>query len=360
MADIRAALVTLSWKGPLLDAVRSALEPAEIICVNPRNRIAINKALEHVDVAILEGDLDARFTGAPALRWIHCGHAGLERSATAELFDSDLIVTSAAGRSAPALAEHAMFFMLALSFRSGQFHEAQRKRIWGVPGQGDLRALHGQTLGILGLGHTGSELARRATAFGMHVLAYRRGQDGSDHVDQIYSAERGDSLESLLRQSDYLVLSLPLNDHTHQLIGARELAAMKPSASLINIGRGGLVDEAALIQALNDGQIGGAAIDVAQQEPLPRSSPLWNTPNLLITPHFTPRLEDRDERALDILLQNVRRYRNNEPLLNQLRPADQFSNRLAEDTAPSSRTGLSLGQRTSHLARKVLHRWRTR
>lgn len=338
MPDIRAALVTLPWNDTLIASLREALAPAEVVLANRHDRAAISAALKRVDVALIAGDIDSRYLQAPQLKWVHCGHAGLDRSAMPEVFERGLSITSSAGRSAPALAEHAMLFMLALGFRLDRFHAAQRAHRWGIRDQKTLRPLHGQTLGIIGLGHTGLELARRAKAFDMRVVAYRRRGTGCEWVDQLYSRDRGDSVDTLLAQSDYVVLAVPLSDSTHRLIGAAELARMQPTACLINMARGGVVDENALILALREGRLAGAAIDVAEEEPLPARSPLWDAPNLLITPHFTPRMADRDERALALLLENLRRYRAGEPLLNLLTPDDLYS---SGDQQAHTRSALS-------------------
>lgn len=338
MPEIRVVLLTLPWRGHLLAALRKALLPAEVIEVNRFDAWGINRALKRADVAIVAGDVDDRYVRAPHMRWVHCGHAGLDQSAQPGLFDRGLLLTSAAGRSAPALAEHALFFMLALSFRFGHFYAAQRAHRWGVPGQRKLRALHGQTLGIVGLGHTGIEVARRAKAFGMRVIAYRRRAEQPPEVDRLYCTDLGGSLDELLAASDYVVLVLPLSDKSLHLIGAPELAKMRRGAHLINIARGGLIDEEALLQALHSGHLAGAAIDVAEQEPLPSDSPLWDAPNLLITPHVTPRTADRDERALQLLVENIRRYRADEPLLNRISRDDQFTPSVTDS---AKRSGLA-------------------
>jgi len=358
VAEIRVALVTLPWRGETLQRLKEELAPAEVICVHRLNAPQLAAALRRADVAFLAGDMDERFLAAPNIRWVHCGHSGVDRSARPAVFERGLLVTSSAGRSAPALAEHAMFFMLALSFRFGRFYEAQQSARWGVGGQHELRALHGQTLGIVGLGHTGSELARRAKAFGMTVLAYRRRPLTDAAVDRLFSADRGDALDALLMASDYVVLAVPLTDRTYHLIGARELSLMRPGSHLVNIGRGGVVDEAALLVALETGHLAGAAIDVAEQEPLPRDSRLWHAPNLLITPHVTPRGADRDERALEILLENIRHYRADEPMRNRLMPEDQLSRRRLGTSASQGR-GSSLAG-LPQFTRRLLHWLRTR
>jgi phosphoglycerate dehydrogenase-like enzyme len=336
--------------------LRKSLSPAEVICANRFNKPALSSALNRADVAFLSQDLDRRFLIAPNLRWVHCDHAGLDRSASPEVFERGLALTSSAGRSAPALAEHALFFMLALSSRFDRVFQAQRARQWGIVGQQERRALHGQTIGIVGPGHTGAALASYAKALGMQVIALcRKDRALPTAVDTLYCLERGDSLSPLLEQSDYLVLTVPLTDQTHHLMSTREFARMRPGAYFINIARGGLVDEQALVKALSSGQLAGAAIDVTEEEPLPSSSKLWTAPNLLITPHSTPRLEDREERSLEILLENIRRYRADEPLLNQLQPDDQFTPVNQQITRPDVSV-----TRFSRLARKLYHRWRTR
>ncbi len=341
-----------------MEKLKAELAPAQVICANRFDIPRIANALQCADVAFLSGDLDERFLRAPGLKWVHCDHAGLERSSFPEVFERNLLVTSAAGRSAPALAEHAMFFMLALSFRYARFYDAQRERRWGVQGQNDLRALRGQTLGIVGLGHTGTELASYAKAFGMRVVAYRRCSEKPPQVDHLYSADRGDSLIPLLQQSNFVVLAISLSDQTYHLIGSREIALMGPGSHLINMARGGLIDEQALVDALYAGRLAGAAIDVAEEEPLSRKSLLWDVPNLLITPHVTPQLSDRGDRALHILLDNIHRYRKGIPLLNQLTRSDIFSQ--SSPAAVVQSRGGRFKARIRHLGRRIAHRWRIR
>ncbi len=219
-----------------------------------------------------------------------------------------------------------MFFMLALAYDFPAFHAAQRARRWGIPRQDSLRALSGQTVGILGLGHIGSAVARRCKAFEMRVLGFRRRDAPAPAgVDRVSCVERGESFVPILQESDFVVLALPLTDATHGMIGAAELARMKPTAFLINIARGALTDEAALAQALKAGRLAGAGLDAFATEPLPRSSPLWTAPRTLITPHVTPRLADRTERSIAIISENIRRYRAGETLLNLLTEREMYT-----------------------------------
>jgi phosphoglycerate dehydrogenase-like enzyme len=278
------------------------------------------------DVAVLAGDFGPDLARSPGLRWIHCEHAGLDGSALGDALDAGVAVTSGAGRSAPALAEHALLFMLALSAQLPRFVRAQRRRRWGVAGQHELRALHGRTVAIIGTGHTGRALAERCAALGMRVLGHRRRDEPVEGpFERVTSSARGEGVEGVLAEADFVVLAAGLNDTTAGLIGVDQLATMRPGSYLVNVARGGLVDEAALVAALRSGHLAGAATDVTAQEPLPRRSQLWRAPNLLLTPHVTPRVADRAERARALLADNVGRYREGRPLRNQLGPEDVYT-----------------------------------
>ena len=184
----------------------------------------------------------------------------------------------------------------------------------------------GKTLGVIGLGHTGIEVAKLGRAFGMHVIGYRRhDRPRPECVDRLYSKEGGDSMDDLLRESDVVVLATHLSDETYHLIGARELDLMKSSAFLINMSRGTVVDEPALVAALESGAIGGAGLDVFEEEPLPPDAPIRFAPNTIITPHQTPALPNKLQRATDIILANIARYRAGESLLNALKPSDVYT-----------------------------------
>jgi len=329
MAEINCVLATVAYQGDHLLRLERAFAPTPLVHLRRDDATGIAAALREAEVAVLAGDLDERFLDsqtAPKLRWVHCDHAGLNKSARPEVFERGLLVTSSAGRSAPALAEHALFFMLALAYNYPAFLEAQRAHRWGISGQDTLRGLIGHTVGIVGLGNTGTELAPRCKAMGMRVLGYRRhAGEPPAGVDRIYSAERGDTLEPLLRESDFVVLAVPLSDATYHLIGERELNQMKRPSYLVNMARGAVVDEAPLLAALKDGRLAGAGLDTFAQEPLPPESPLWDAPNTLITPHTTPQVPDRTGRSLEIIEQNVRRYRAGEPLFNLLKPEDVYT-----------------------------------
>ncbi|MGK9230264.1 D-2-hydroxyacid dehydrogenase [Inquilinus limosus] len=312
------------FKGAHWDRLAEAVGPDRLIAVSSRDAAAVEAALQEAEIAILAGDLDQRHLAAPRLRWVHCDHAGLTRSARPEVFERGLIVTGSAGRSGPALAEHVLMFNLMLSYRYPDIYEAQKRREWlRTPGMKDLRALYGRTMGIIGMGHTGRELATRAKAFNMRVLGYRRRDlPNPPGVDRMFSADRGETIDPILDEADILALVVNLSDATHHLIDDRAIRRMKPSAIIVNLSRGGVIDQAALIAALKEGRLAGAGLDVTDPEPPVADDPIWDTPNLLITPHFTAALPDRTERSLDVVIENLRRYRAGQPLLNRLTEED--------------------------------------
>ncbi|HET6706312.1 D-2-hydroxyacid dehydrogenase, partial [Amycolatopsis sp.] len=268
-----------------------------------------------------------RHLGAPRLRWVHCDHSGLTRSARPEVFERGLLVTGSAGRSAPALAQHGFYFALALTFDARGLLEMQDAHQWRpAPGYEKRLSLWGKTLGVVGFGHTGREMARLGKAFGMRVIAYRRSAgDVPADVDVMLSADRGDRMDRLVAESDVIMLATQLTDVTHHLFSTGEFARMKNTAFLVNMARGAVVDQDALVKALHAGEIAGAGLDVADPEPLPPNSDLWDAPNVLITPHMTPAVPDRTQRSIDVIAENARRYRAGEPLLNALTERDIYT-----------------------------------
>lgn len=329
MPEIQSVLCALDFRKELLDRIDRAFAPAIVHHVSIRDDEAIRRVIHEVDVAVLPDDLDERILEGERLRWVHCCHAGLTKSARPEVFERGIILTGAAGRSAPSLAEHAFFFMLALTYDAWRLHEAQQAHDWGRFSRqyAASRGLNGQTLGIVGLGNTGRAVARRAKAFDMRVLAYSRRvrETMPEDVDAYYAADAGDTVRPLLEACDYLVLCCHLSDETYHLIGRRELACMKPTAFLINLARGAVVDQAALFEALRGRVIAGAASDVFETEPLPADDPLWDLDNFLITPHATPRVADFQGNSTAALFENIRRYRSGEPLLNRFTERDVYT-----------------------------------
>ena len=237
---------------------------------------------------------------APRVRWIHSRSAGLDELLFPDLAESAVPLTNARGVFSEVLGE---FAIAAVLFFAKGLRRMIRSREAGVWDQFDTVEVAGQTMGVIGLGDIGKAAARRADAMGMRVIGLRR-TDGPERKRE------------LLELADYVVLSTPLTPETRGLIGEAELRAMKPEAVLINVGRGPLVDETALIAALRDRRIGGAALDVFNQEPLPAGHPYFGLDNLLLSPHSADHTPDWQQRAMQLFLDNFERYRKGEPLRN--------------------------------------------
>lgn len=319
MPEIHSALVTTHLTPENQEKLRNALQPAEVVFCKPNDTEIIADTIQKADVAILNSDVDDLILTGQKLQWIHCCRAGLDKSARPEIFERGIILTSSSGRSAPALAEHALMFMLTLTYELPLLMKAKQEHRWAATRDYSYKTgMYGKTIGVLGLGKTGLEVARLAKMFDMKVLGWRRSTEVPENVDVVYSSERQDSLQSLFEAADYVVLCAELNDDTWHILGKQEFDWMKPSAFVINMGRGELIDEPVMIEALQSGRIAGAGLDTFEVEPLPKESPLWDLENVIITPHITPRLPDREERALEYVFQNIEAYRKGCGFVNRL------------------------------------------
>ncbi len=257
--------------------------------------------------------LASHFGEMRALRWIHSLAAGVDHLLFPALVESDVVLTNGRGAYSRALAEFAIAGALHFAKDVPRLQRQQRAAAWTPY---DMEELAGKTLGIVGYGEIGRATAALAKAFGMRVLALRRRPErstGDSNVDEVLSAER---LRELLGRSDYVVVAAPLTPQTRGLVGKAELAALKPTAVLINVGRGPIVDEAALVEALEAGRIRGAALDVFEVEPLPAASPLYRLDNVLVSPHTADHVAGWLEKAVRVFVENVERRRRGEPLAN--------------------------------------------
>jgi phosphoglycerate dehydrogenase-like enzyme len=253
------------------------------------------------------------------LRWIHTGAAGVASLLHPELLESDVILTNSAGIHAEPIADTVLGMML--HFARGFDHavHAQQRRSWDTSpwertGSG-IRELAGATVGIIGYGGIGRAVARRATALGMHVLALNR-SGRTAPTDAVELLVGPDALPQLLERSDFIVLAVPSTPDTRGLLGGRELDRVRPGAVLINVSRGDVIAEDALLAALREGRLRGAGLDVFGAEPLPPVSPLWGAPNVLITPHVSATTDRFWQRQEDLILGNIDRYLQGEPLRN--------------------------------------------
>jgi phosphoglycerate dehydrogenase-like enzyme len=261
-----------------------------------------------------------QLTHAKKLKWIHSTAAGVAQLMYPELRDSGIVVTNPSGVFSPPMAEHTMGLLLALArnFPDSTRHQDRsrwgQQDIWDKPQR--LTELSGQVLLIVGFGSIGRELAKRARAFDMRVWGVTRsGKSDSTHAEKIVPALQ---LEEALPHADYVVIAAPETTDTRRLIGAAQIARMKPGARLINIGRGSLLDEAALILALEKGALAGAALDVTSVEPLPPESPLWKAPNLFITPHTSAVSDRLWHRETALLMDLLERWFDGREIFNQV------------------------------------------
>jgi len=307
----------LPWKESvkLRRARQSPPVPAELLASAPEPSEELLEGWREAEV-IATIDLPVERLGdMPKLRWVQAYSAGIEQFPLAELAARGIRLTNAAGVGAPAIAEF-VFGRLIEVFRNLRDIEAmQAKRAFHRPGG---RSLAGRTLGIVGLGAIGGEVARLGRAFGMKTIATRRSAragDRSDRVDTLYGP---DGLEVLLRDSDVIVLCAPATPETEGLIDATALSRVKPSAVLVNVARGALVDESALIEALVEERLHAAVLDVTRREPLPADDPLWSAPNVYLSPHSSIPPDAYDERFVSVFARNLRHYLAGESLVNEV------------------------------------------
>lgn len=260
------------------------------------------------------------FRAAEALRWVHSGAAGVTGTLYPEMRESDVLLTNSAGLHAEPMAEHAM--AMALHFARGMdvAVRARPRRRWTqreLAGAGSpVRELAGRTLGVLGYGGVGSAVGRKGAALGMRVLATRR--TPGDPPPEVERMLGPDGLEEVLASSDVVVVALPETQETRGLLGERELELLGPEGVLINLSRGSVVREAALVSALEEGRIRGAGLDVFDEEPLSEEHPLWESERVLLTPHVAGVSPRFWERETDLIVDNVGRYLRNEPLRNRV------------------------------------------
>jgi phosphoglycerate dehydrogenase-like enzyme len=257
----------------------------------------------------------------PALRWVHATSAGAGELVRGAGLDPDaldrVVVTTSSGVHAVPLAEFAIGGLLAVAKDLPGLAAAQRDRSWPEVRQ-PLRELRGQTLVLVGLGEIGREVARLGKALGMRTVGVRRGKgDPLPFTDEVHGADR---LPELAGRADAMVVSLPLTGETAGLLDRATIERLPPGCIFVNVGRGGVVDEAALIDALRERRLAGAVLDVFATEPLPPGSPLWALPNVLVSPHGAALSEHENERIVELFVANLRRYLDGEPLVKVVEP----------------------------------------
>lgn len=256
--------------------------------------------------------LRAAFLASPNLRWIHSRSAGLDSILFPELVESPIPLTNGTGVFSSSLGEFALAVILYFAKDIRRLLRNQEACRWE---QFDVEELPGQTVGIVGYGDIGRAVASRVHAMGMRVLALKRHapSEGDPFVDRFY---RPSQLNAMLADCDFVVVAAPLTPETRHLISDHAIAAMKPNAVVINIGRGPVIDQASLVRALSSGRIKGAGLDVFEQEPIPADDPIFKLPNVLISPHSADHTKDWLNQAMQFFLEQYQRFLNGQPLKN--------------------------------------------
>jgi phosphoglycerate dehydrogenase-like enzyme len=277
----------------------------------------LERELANADIAVAFSIRPEQFAAANCLRWIHSPAAAVHQLLYPELIASDVILTNARNVHGSVVAEHAVSVMLALAkripsaIRYQQQHRWAQTQLWEE--QPKPSEIVDATVCVIGMGSIGREFARRAVALGMKVIAVREHPElGGEGVERVVGISE---LDTVLPLADYIVLAAPLTPRTRDLINEQRLKLLKGSCYLVNVSRGPLIDDTALIRALRDHNIGGAALDVFVEEPLPADSPYWDLENVLITPHTAAITEKLWHRHYDLLASNLRRFIAGEPLL---------------------------------------------
>jgi phosphoglycerate dehydrogenase-like enzyme len=324
-------ILSARYRARDLERIRAAAPGARLVTVSIEG--LADGPLDDVEVMLrgwLNSDaFDRLLARAPRLAWVHSATSGVERALTPASRERGLIVTNARGVFSRPIAEYVLMMILAVSRRLPQLLELQRERTWQPLEGSELRDV---TVGIVGLGSIGRAVGGLATAFGCRVIAVRRrpesGVESSREGDDLSFGEAmldrvggPEMLPELLGESDFIVLAAPLTPETENMINADTLAMIKPGSWLINVARGRLIDERALLRALRDGPLGGAVLDTFREEPLPALSSFYELPNVIVTPHTAWSSGRVLDRSVDLFCDNLRRFATGEPLLNVVDPA---------------------------------------
>ena len=325
-------ILSARYRARDLERIRAAAPGARIVMVSVEG--LADGPVDDVEV-MLRGWLsseafDRLLSRAPRMTWVHSATSGVERALTPAALERRLVVTNARGVFSRPIAEYVLMMILAVSRRLPQLLELQRERTWQPLEGAELRDV---TVGIVGLGSIGRAVGALATGFGCRVVAVRRRADTSTESPGRDDEERSfgpiqldriggpETLPELLAESDFIVLAAPLTPETEEMINAETLAMFKPGAWLINVARGRLIDERALLRALRDGDLGGAVLDTFRDEPLPPTSSFYDLPNVIVTPHTAWSSGRVLDRSVELFCDNLRRFAAGEPLLNVVDPS---------------------------------------
>ncbi|MEG6586377.1 D-2-hydroxyacid dehydrogenase [Dendrosporobacter sp. 1207_IL3150] len=270
------------------------------------------KYIDTAEIIVAWGwmDLQELYLKAPKLRWVHALSAGVEKMLFPEMISSSTLLTNSRGIHGIPMSEHVISMILAFTRGLNVFIKQQQQRVWKRTA---LEEIHEKTIGIIGLGSIGREIAKRAKGLGMRVVASKREMTTELFVDTLYTSNQ---IEEVLAVSDFVVVTLPETKQTQGLFTLNLFKLMKPSAYFINVARGSIVKEDDLSIALSQGIIKGAALDVFENEPLPESSPLWDVPNVIITPHIAAISPHYLDRAMKLFCENLACYCGGQEMVN--------------------------------------------
>jgi phosphoglycerate dehydrogenase-like enzyme len=326
-------LITLPFTEGLLEKLRSVSPDFQLTVIPARKVEEIPPSVWAVTEVLYTTRVLPMPEQVPMLRWIQFHWAGVDHALDMPILKKpDILLTTLSGAAASQMAEYAVMMMIALGRHIPELSAYQKKGEWPSERweQFNPLELRGSTVGIVGYGSVGRQIARLLQVFGATVLATKRdpmhpedqgyileggGDPQGDFVHRLYPVQ---AVRSMLKLCDFVVVTVPLTPETRGLIGQEELAVMRPSAYLVDISRGGVINHSALVTALKERKIAGAGLDVFADEPLPSSSPLWKLPNVILTPHLAGFSPHYDERAVDLFAENLRLYASRQPLYNQI------------------------------------------
>lgn len=295
-----------------LKKIQSVDKNIQLVAVPSGNKKEITKHIKDAEVVAGASGVILPIPLAKNLKWIHAFSAGVEKILTPEVVKSKIIVSNSSGIHAIPIAEHVIGFILIFTRKFYDTFKKQQRKIWTK--NQDLTELKDKTVLVVGLGNIGTEVARLTSCFGANVIAVKQNlKHKPDFVNEVYSINH---LEKTLSKADFVVLCLPLTNETHHLFDVKKFKLMKKTAIIINIGRGGLINEKELIEALDKKIISGAGLDVTEEEPLSQKSRLWTMENVVITPHHSGWSEKYMDRAIDLFCINLQAYLANKPLPN--------------------------------------------
>jgi phosphoglycerate dehydrogenase-like enzyme len=308
----RRSMVIWEFRGQALserlDELKAAAPDFEIRFFDTRENLEAN--VGEAEVIATVGLSAPAIQSAMNLKWLHDWGAGMDKAIRPDVISHPLLLTCTKGSGAVPMAEWAMMHILMWVKNAEHYLDASREHSWS---RLHNRELNGLTVGILGLGNSGTDLAQKCKAFHMRVLGLRRSEQTCPHVDELFTQDR---LNELLAQSDFVVVTLPLTPETRGMLGVNEFRAMKSDAYIIVTSRAGIATDEALLQALEESWIAGAALDAHSKEPLPPDSPFWTTPSIFVSPHCSATGQNMAQRSVDIFIENVRRYVSGQRLVN--------------------------------------------